>query len=77
MRHIGAQKAMPYAAPSAPFLAQATPIAAALKSLIDQHGPPLVLKMRQRPAFKSKTFAETLAGHGITRLPSQPYDAVV
>ena len=48
----------------------AAPAAAALKSLIDRHGPPLVLKSDNGSAFKSEAFGEMLAGHGIAWLPS-------
>ncbi len=48
----------------------APPAAAALKSLIDQHGPPLVLKSDNGSAFKSEAFGEMLARHGIAWLPS-------
>ena len=48
----------------------AAPAAAVLKSLIDQHGPPLVLKSDNGSAFLSETFAKVLAEHEIVWLPS-------
>jgi transposase InsO family protein len=48
----------------------AVPAAALLNSLIDQHGPPLVLKSDNGSAFLSETFAKVLAEHEIVWLPS-------
>jgi transposase InsO family protein len=48
----------------------APPTAAVLKSLIDQHGPPLLLKSDNGSAFLSETFAKVLAEHEIVWLPS-------
>jgi transposase InsO family protein len=45
---------------------------AVLKSLIDQYGPPLVIKSDNGSAFKSQAFGQLLAAHGITWLPSPP-----
>ena len=49
------------------------PTVAVLKSLIDQHGPPLVLKSDNGSAFKSEEFGKLLAGHEIVWLPSPAY----
>jgi transposase InsO family protein len=48
----------------------AAPAAAVLKSLIDRHGPPLVLKSDNGSAFQSTEFGELLAGQEIVWLPS-------
>jgi transposase InsO family protein len=46
--------------------------AAALKSLIDRHGPPLVLKSDNGSAFVGEGFRRMLAEKEITWLPSPP-----
>ncbi len=51
----------------------AAPTVAVLKSLIDQHGPPLVLKSDNGSAFASEEFGEVLAAHEIVWLPSPAY----
>ena len=43
---------------------------AVLERLIHEHGPPLVIKSDNGPAFKSHRLAELLAAHDITWLPS-------
>jgi transposase InsO family protein len=45
---------------------------AVLESLIEQHGPPLVIKSDNGSAFKSQTLGEFLAARGVTWLPSPP-----
>jgi transposase InsO family protein len=48
----------------------AAPAAAVLQSLIDEHGPPMLLKSDNGSAFLSETFAKVLAEHEIVWLPS-------
>jgi transposase InsO family protein len=50
----------------------APPTAAALKSLIDEHGPPLLIKSDNGSAFKDKDMLALLAEHRIFWLPSPP-----
>ena len=50
----------------------APPTAAVLKSLIDEHGPPLVVKSDNGSAFKDQRMQELLAAHDIAWLPSPP-----
>ena len=45
---------------------------AVLKSLIEEHGPPLVIKSDNGSAFKSQAFGELLATYHIVWLPSPP-----
>jgi len=51
----------------------AWPTTAVLKSLINKHGPPLLVKSDNGPAFKSKELQDLLAAYGIGWLPSPPY----
>ena len=55
----------------------AAPTVAVLKSLIDQHGPPLVLKSDNGSAFASEEFGEVLASHEIVWLTFSRLHAVV
>jgi hypothetical protein len=48
---------------------KALPAVAVFKSLIAEHGPPLVLKSDNGSAFKSHAFSELLAEHEIVWLP--------
>ncbi len=50
----------------------APPTAAALKSLIDNHGPPLLLKSDNSSAFKDQETQQMLVGYGMAWLPSPP-----
>ena len=50
----------------------ASPTAAALKSLIEMHGPPLVIKSDNGSAFKDVDLQRLLDEHAITWLPSPP-----
>ncbi len=50
----------------------AAPTVAVLRSLIHEHGPPLVLKSDNGSAFKSQQMQQMLADYGIVWLPSPP-----
>ncbi len=51
----------------------ASPTAAALKSLIEMHGPPLVIKSDNGSAFKDVDLQRLLDEYAITWLPSPPW----